>query len=298
MTHSSLLSYHDSVSAALAPCGPHLEQTSAHTWTLLTDSESDIRAELAPMSDWLTLSSGCGEDTPTAEKDDANRVWNLLEAGAALPPHAQFEFGHGALSGLRADLPLKAIAADELGQRVAEACTGMEAARLGDSEVKEADAPAAENAEADEARAARLNQCCCDSGWAFDERSPTKYAFELESTSGFYRAIVETRAGGITRVHAKLTRVQSADDSVGRAVASYLMTSATSFKMVRAYAEARNEAYAAGYEILFHGIPSALELNEALCALSVACDRTGACLDVLNDTRVADRYLEMNTYRS
>ena len=115
----------------------------------------------------------------------------------------------------------------------------------------------------------------------------------LENETGSAMPHVEPRATGLALWVPLVRNMASADDERGEAIALFLLASMNRLRAVRA--AARREGAASGitlgWEAPLSALPEAPEIERALTALTVACERSRRELEALACKAVSKRYL-------
>jgi hypothetical protein len=240
------------------------------------------------LSIWMSLRGGAPEPT-------AADLLALLSANAQLAGAAKFVLDAAGGLAVRAE-----IRADDridlavLADRVKQTCLGIQQAQqwLGEGNVT---APAAVDAGAAQASAdctSRMAAICRDLGWPCLDRAAGQIAVELEVREGGYYATFEPAADGGTRLVVDLPAEAGELSATSRLAQCTLMLCAgRKARMARPAATVLGEHVAWRWEVRLGPHVQSVELNHALCALSVACRQTGQELAMLCDDLAATTFL-------
>ncbi len=245
----------------------------------------------------VTLAAGARVDdgwlvfdaTLAAGPAAAARPWDWLAWNATLAGGARFVVRAPASAArVRAEVPLDQDI--DVGRRIVEACTGLEAAqRL----VAYGPEPAPDGAASSGVSLAAL---CGQTPWPVVERDGGTLAVELDVPGAFHQATIARRADGSVAV---ATPVVDALATGGGPVSSVceealgllLVRVGSVVRMVRAALEPGDGA-APHFEVVFGSAPHPTELSHACAALSVACRLASREAAVLQcDEGVAQAYL-------
>jgi hypothetical protein len=280
------------IGESLQKCASLVETTGPKSWNFILNNGRMLLVAAHADDRWLHLRA-------QLESDAAARVdaWKLL--------HLNHQLGSGSFALARGEQTphLRAeIALDEevnLTLRLQEACAGLKAGveSLYTEKTKE-HVKLNRGVSADEtARQANseLLRLCEESGWPFDEKTATKFVFELEAGDGFYQAAVEEQGEGSVVVAVELARDEPFSEWSRRAVGLMLLRACGVVRFARAAVKERSERATALFEVVFPSLPGVVELNHALSALSVACRLCGREVRAMQDERIARNYLAAQT---
>jgi hypothetical protein len=259
------------------------------TWALSLRNGRSIRADAQLDGDWLLLDARLSRPTKNTAAF-ADRLFRMLGWNADLPSGVKFALGAEGHLRVRADITIPAHS--DTRRRVQQACHGMQAAAYWYRSRK---APKAWNEPlisvgpevAEEM--VDLRSLCEEAGWDHSERSDGSLSIALEAEH--WRHAVATRDARGVRISVSLGNSTGVSATCRRATGILLMHANREVRMVRAVAENVAPALCTSLEVLLGWPPTAVELEHALGALSVACRLCALEVDALLDETVAKGYL-------
>jgi hypothetical protein len=136
-----------------------------------------------------------------------------------------------------------------------------------------------------------LQQLLTEAGWPFAERSEGSCMVELDSRGDFYQALIETEADGSRRASVELADWESPAPASKDALAVLLLAAAGVIRMVRPVVDDFGDRMTARFEIRFTPGASPALVDRGLSSLSVACRFCGREAAVLNNLRIAEKYI-------
>jgi len=269
----------DNVAAALTKVAGPVTEKGAGRWSVSLWNGAVHPVEARLDDGWLALQA--------AGWDHRVAPWDLLRANAGLTGLARFVLEEvPSVTTLQAEIP---VGGDDLPAELEAACAGLrQALEL------EPDAPAAPpSPPEDRPDLARL---CAEAGWPFEERDGGTLSVELETADMPLRARLEDEADGGLRLQAALLQTQTLGSPGRQAVATALLATSATVRMVRAYAAEEGDEVQTGFEVRLSCAAEPATLDHALAALSVSC---GLCVleaRALQEETLAQRYLEVRGY--
>jgi hypothetical protein len=256
-------------------------------WRLTLENGKPFAVDVWLDAGWLVAAVDVQEVPP-------GRYWEIVRLNGRAEPLVRFALSppHGTTR-LRAELPLSRDWDDEdaaSARHVPALCSGFEAAMglLDGAEPPDVAEGAAEPAEADVA--ADLVALCREAGWQAEARSGGRLAVELKA-EGVAEALVAPRAESGVRVSVDLGRCESLSTMGRMATAGLLLTATGHVRMARAAVGKVEGVDRARLEVVFGAQPKPDELDHALRALEIASDLAALELKVLQDERLAQRYV-------
>jgi hypothetical protein len=261
-------------------------------WDLRSNNVPDLLLHAHAFEDWLLIhADACGPVENLAPWEAL--IWNGRIDGAArlffkLPEQ---------MIGVRAEIPL----VDEGGivPDLVATLAGFEqaASLVQDPSSRETNAESQPNhEESDQESGPTTAQFLVETGWPFTERARGSYMVELENKGDFYQALVETRPDGSHMTSVELVARDTFECVSREALALLLLTASGVIRMVRPVVEDFNGRITARFEIQFSAGADAAFLDRVLSSLSVACRLCGREAAVLNNLRVAGKYLAVRNF--
>ncbi len=256
-------------------------------WDLRSRNVPDLLLHAYAFEDWLCIHADpCGlvENLSPWEA----LIWNGRIDGAA----RFFYKLPGQMIGIRAEIPLVGEGGIVPGLVATLAGFEQAASLVQDPSSREANSESqSTHEESARESASTFAQLLVETGWPFTERAGGSYMVELENKGDFYQALMETRPDGSHMTSVELV-AQGTFESVSReALALLLLTASGAIRMARPVVEDFNDRIAARFEIRLSDGADAAFLNRAISSLSVACRFCVREAAVLNNLRVAGKYL-------
>lgn len=281
------------VTGWLAQAVPDCRQIGCGRWELGMKNDGGIAAVASIEDDWLLLRMPLQNARAGADE------WRLLSRNATLEGLCKFVQDRGRCSPrLHADLPLDSEDRfSTLPRRILEALKGFEFALGGQRSSPEAvdpgSAPRSGGMLPEPGHAAGLASLIKDAGWPFVERSPVKFAVDLEVRGSFAQAAIEDQDGRGILAYMEAAKFDSLSDGQRAALGLFLLTACGVVRMARASIVESEASTVARFEVRFAD-PSPAELGHALAALSVAANLCGREAQCFEDKQVAEIYLMAN----
>ena len=143
-----------------------------------------------------------------------------------------------------------------------------------------------------------LRELLADTGWQSVEHAGGNLMVDLDSGSDFRQALVEAGPDGRLRASVELARWESHVPSSRDAMAVLLLTASSVVRMVRPVAVIRDDRITARFEFWLVSNAGSALLGRGLAALSVACRLCSREAAILNNERIAERYLAVRGFTS
>lgn len=282
------------IAAALDKVATSVEPLGTGTWAVALMNGRPFEARVVLDEGWLGLSAVLGSMGGATKT--ARGAWDLLQHNAALGGGARLTLARVTDVRLRADIALDADL--DLGDRIARACHGFEAAKTWFCGAGAEPDEGATDDVTSPAPGEELAEICRQTGWTVRARDGGAPAVDLEVPGAFYSATITSRGDGVTAAVALLDDDAASNEpspTCRQALAILVLRTSGVVRMVCATASAGTPALPR-FEVPFPGPPSAAELSHAFGALSVACRLAGREVSVLrHDETVADLYVRQWT---
>ena len=280
------------ISGWLAQSASGARQSGCGRWDLNIKSRGRAEAFAAVEDDWLILGLPLADTILPAEE------WSLLSRNADLAGLCKFvqSPGPGARQ-LRADLPLDPEDSyAKLPRRIAETLEGLGAAWEGLRGFPQSADPAGVRMPAKmhpgPEDALNLAEQLKGMSWPFVERSPSRFAVDLEVQGSFAQALMENQDGVVVS-HLEAARFESLSAAQRAALGSFLLAVCGAVRMVRASVVETESTAVVRFEVRF-AAPSPSELDHALAALSVAANLYGREAQCFENKQVAEIFRMAN----
>lgn len=264
-------------------------------WALELSNGRSHRATAHLVGDWFMVDLPLGRSRVPSGK----RQWRMLTINASIPGAPKFAIAPDRRSAaLQAQIPL---AADETGQkRIGPACEAMKTAL--DALASQTDAPErgavpVPGAEV-KSSAEGIKALCHESGWSFVESGGGYLSVQLETLDGSFYARVRPRHDGGLDLGVDMGSARGLAQACRTALAAVLLRACGAIRMVRAAVHETDERTTLRFEASLPGRTSAAEINEALSALSVACESCGREVRALQNKDIAEAYVSLSRGRS
>ena len=268
----------ETVAAALAKVAGPVTEKAAGRWSVSLWNGAVHPLEARLDDGWLALQA--------AARDPQAAPWDLLRANTGLAGLARFVLEEvPAVARLQAEIP---VGGGDLPAELEAACAGLRQALELDSDTPAAPAPPQDRPD--------LARLCAETGWPFEERDGGTLSVELETAGIPLRASIQDEADGGLRLQAALLRTRTLGSPGRQAVATALLATSATVRMVRAYAAEDGDEVQPGFEVRLSPAAEPATLDHALAALSVSC---GLCVleaRALQQDALAQRYLEARGY--
>jgi hypothetical protein len=260
--------------------------------TLRDGCAPPVRARL--MEDWLQFDAHLGAVA------GLDQIWSALEWNGKLEGAAKLALDPaGRLLRARAEIPLDGECS--VAQDLAATLSGIERAaglvRI-DSDREGEEHPDPITAPSQDPAAPPLRQLLADAGWQFVERPGGSFMADLECGGDFRQALVQAGPEQDSRASVELACWESHAPASRDALAVLLLTASGAVRMARPAAEQSGDRIAARFEVRLASHASPALLGRGLAALSVACRLCGREAAILNNERIAERYLAVRGFKT
>ncbi len=265
-------------------------QAGCGRWELGLRNGGRIPASASVEDDWFVLRLPL-EDA-YAETDE----WSLLRRNGSLEGLCKIVLDPARrVRQLRADIPLDTgHGFASLSRRIVETLRGFESALKGPQESFGKPEPIGTHPslEMNEQPIVPVDVAGLleESGWTHAERSPLKYAVDLDVRGGFTQAMVAEQGTGAVAAYVECARYEGLSDRQREALGRFLLTACGIVRMARASIVEAEAAAVAGFEVRI-AAPGTSEICHALAALSTAADFFGRESRSLADGKIAEIYL-------
>jgi hypothetical protein len=275
------------ISAVFSECAALAQASGDGGWKLSLAGGKTIPASARLLDDWLTF------DAPFDRSRRSIDCWRLLALNFGLSRPGKIALVQGRL---HARIEVALPEDERLPRACAEACAGIvevaEALERLACDVGKAGPPPVASTQAD--TEVNLVDVCKEAGWDFVERAEGALAVRLDTRAGFHQALVERSARGAV-VGVEVWRATGLTELSRRAIGAFLLRASGRVRMARATVEECGEQSIIGFEARLGANPRAEEMRSALSALSIACDWCAREVAHLQDERVAEGYLAINS---